>query len=71
MSVRVELKNSTALNISILDMTGREVASINKGNTPTGVTTVSFPLTSIAAGLYQVKVQTTEGNVTQRLSVVK
>jgi hypothetical protein len=63
-------KNGTVV-VNVLDATGRTVATVANGNMTAGAQHVNIPTAALAAGVYSISIQTEEGTLTQRLSVVK
>ena len=57
--------------VNVLDATGRTVAVAADATMAQGAQHVSIPTANLAAGVYNITIQTEEGTLTQRLSVVK
>jgi hypothetical protein len=57
--------------VNVLDATGRTVATVANGTMAAGVQHINIPTAALAAGVYSISIQTEEGALTQRLSVVK
>ena len=70
-TVKVDLNDATSMGIDVIDMAGRTVYSIAPSQKAAGVTEVNIPVGNLAAGIYNVRVQTANGTATERLSVVK
>lgn len=59
------------VNVQVVDLTGRVVATVANETMTTGARKITINTDNLASGVYNVQVQTEEGNFTQRLSVVK
>ena len=59
------------VNVQVVDLTGRVVATVANETMTTGARKITIHTDNLASGVYNVQVQTEEGNFTQRLSVVK
>ncbi len=70
-TVRFELKESANINIEVVDMTGRTVKTVANERMNAGTQQVTIPVTDLASGVYNVRLSTKEGTVTQRLNVIK
>jgi PKD repeat protein len=68
-SVSAILQNEDNLVISVYDVVGREITSIRKGSTYGGL--YNIDLSGNDAGIYFVKVSTTQGNVTKKIILEK
>lgn len=65
------LAKSGTVVVNVLDATGRTVANVANGTMAQGAQHMSIPTATLAAGVYSISIQTEEGTLTQRLSVVK
>ncbi len=65
------LSQKSNVTINVTDALGRTVATVANGMMNQGVQSVDIPTANLSAGVYNVSIQTEEGNLTQRLSVVK
>jgi hypothetical protein len=70
-TIRFTTKNSTSVKIDVIDMMGRTVKTINNISSNAGTHTIDIATGELAPGLYNVKLQTESGAITQRLSVIK
>lgn len=59
------------VSVQVVDLTGRVVATVANETMTAGARKVTINTDNLASGVYNVQVQTEEGNFTQRLSVVK
>lgn len=57
--------------VNVLDAVGRTVSAIADATMVQGAQRLTIPTATLAAGVYNVSIQTEEGTLTQRLSVVK
>jgi hypothetical protein len=62
---------SSHVTISVIDAVGRTVATVADGTLNPGPQRFAIPTNNLAAGSYNVLVQTEAGTLTQRLSVIK
>ncbi len=65
------LNKSSVVAINVVDAVGRTVVVLANGTMQQGIQHISIPTATLAAGAYNIAIQTEEGTVTQRLSVVK
>lgn len=66
-----DLKQRADVTISVLDMTGRVVSLIAQSKFEAGSNKVTINTAAMAAGLYNVRIQSENGAQVERLSVVK
>jgi hypothetical protein len=69
--VRFTLKNASTVNFSVYDVIGREVFTAPAEKMNAGGQQINFSTADLASGMYNVVVRTENGQLTQRLSVVK
>lgn len=69
--INFNLAKASDVNVVVTDMMGRTVQSLNKENFSTGAHKINVDLSAVAAGVYNVTLQTEGGSITTRLSVVK
>ena len=69
--VNFELENNSKVTVEVSDMVGRVVNTIAAGELTSGAQHISIATESLAPGLYNVKVITESGSVTERLTVIK
>ncbi len=65
------LAKANAVTVTVVDGLGRTVSTIANGTLQQGQQRLSIPTAALAAGVYTINIQTEEGSLTQRLSVVK
>lgn len=65
------LNKSSKIVINVTDAAGRTVATIADATLPQGEQKINIPTASLAGGLYNIAIQTEEGTITKRLTVVK
>ncbi|MEI8279370.1 MAG: T9SS type A sorting domain-containing protein [Bacteroidota bacterium] len=70
-TVGFELKNASNVQVEVYDVMGRVVVTAANETMSAGQHFVNVSTANLAAGIYTVKIQTENGNVTDRLSVVK
>lgn len=71
-NIRFSLEKSSNVTVSIMDMSGRTVATINKNNLPAGENTINVSTSDFAAGDYIYIINTTAGGgVASKLTVIK
>ncbi len=70
-SASIQLDAASKVTVEMFDVLGRKIASLPEVKLPAGEHTVQLPLSNLASGLYNVKITTEKGSVTERLSVVK
>ena len=70
-NLKLHLAETTELNIQVTDLTGRSVYSYNAGTQQAGGFNHSISTAALAPGIYNVKIATTAGTQTTRLTVIK
>lgn len=70
-TLEFSLAQNSKVTISLIDPLGRTVDVLADGMMSQGTQQISIPTNNLAAGVYNVSIQTEQGNLTQRLSVVK
>jgi len=65
------LEKGGVVAVNVLDAVGRTVANVANTAMAQGAQHINIPTANLAAGVYNITIQTEEGSVTQRLSVVK
>ncbi|RYD54631.1 MAG: T9SS type A sorting domain-containing protein [Sphingobacteriales bacterium] len=70
-SVVLSLENQSDVQILVIDATGRVVFTKDAKQLAAGTNVIDLPVSTFAAGLYNVKIQTEKGGLVKRLSVVK
>ena len=65
------LTKSAAVRIDVVDNLGRVIATPANGPLNAGARQVTINTADLAAGLYNIVIRTAEGNLTQRLAVVR
>ena len=70
-SARIELSQSSNVSVEVVDVMGRVVAAIPAAQMGAGEHIVTLPVAQLASGVYNVKITTEGGTLTERLSVVK
>jgi hypothetical protein len=68
--VSINLTETTDVTISVLDAMGRVVYNYSNGRTAAGENFFTIPTSNLATGVYNVKVQTSTGSLTQKLNVL-
>ena len=66
-----DLKNKENVQIEVYDMLGRSVYAAPATMMNAGTVRVDIPLSNLATGMYNVKVQTENGTIVEKLNVVK
>jgi len=66
-TIKYTLANASDLNVSVVDVTGKEVYSVNQGTQVAGSHEISFDAASFSNGVYYVTVSTEESVVTKKL----
>jgi hypothetical protein len=69
--VNFELSQETNVGVQVTDAVGRIVYTVPASQLSSGNHNITIPTHNFAAGLYNVSIMTEQGNLTQRLSVVK
>lgn len=69
--VNFYLAQTSNVNVVVTDMMGRTIQSINKQNFEAGKHRLNLDLTNTTNGIYNVSLQTDNGTISTRLSVVK
>ena len=69
--VSFELESRSVVTVQVTDMVGRIIASIPVGELTAGTQHVPVSTENMSAGLYNVRVVTETGSVTERLTVIK
>ena len=70
-SVAFSLQQTSSVQLSVYDAVGHLVYSVPAQNMSAGTQQLTIPTGKLAEGMYNVKIQTANGTVTQRLSVIK
>jgi hypothetical protein len=65
------LNKGGKVTVNVLDAVGRVISTVSNTTMQQGAQHVSIPTSTLAAGVYNISIQTEEGALTQRLSVVK
>jgi hypothetical protein len=65
------LQNDTKVNVEISDVTGRIVSVVPEAAFAAGAQHITVNTTDLAPGVYNVKVNTESGSLTQRLTIAK
>jgi hypothetical protein len=65
------LTTENQIQVMVYDMTGRMVSQIVNAKLSKGSHSYPINTSSLSSGLYNVKIQTEEGSITERLSVIK
>ncbi len=65
------LTNATNVEVKVVDGLGRTVAVVTNENLKSGMHSFQISTASLAAGVYNVMINTAEGTATERLSVIK
>lgn len=69
--LNITLSETTNLHVTVIDELGRTVATVVNKNMNAGTQKIDINTTNLASGVYNVKIETTQGTTTERLSVVK
>ncbi|XZF13349.1 choice-of-anchor J domain-containing protein [Chitinophagaceae bacterium MMS25-I14] len=70
-TARFTLDGSTHVNIQLIDAMGRVVSTVADQSMTAGEQEVKINTSGIASGLYNVRITTEKGSMTERLSVIK
>lgn len=70
-TLEFSLAHNSNVTVSVMDATGRTVSVLADGNMSQGTQKIQVPTANLAAGVYNISIRTEQGNLTQRLSVVK
>jgi hypothetical protein len=70
-SIAFKLESASTVGVQVIDAAGRVVYNVADQMMAAGSQVVEIPTTTLAAGLYTIKVQAEAGAITQRFSVVK
>jgi hypothetical protein len=70
-TLQFSLAQNSKVTIHLIDAVGRTVSALADGMMNQGAHQISIPTNNLAAGVYNISIQTEQGNLTQRLSVVK
>ena len=70
-SIQMELKNNTSISMEIIDMTGKVVYSSPSEELTSGMQSRTISTANFATGIYNVRIQTGTGFVTERLTIAK
>jgi hypothetical protein len=70
-NISFNLTETSNVNVSIVDALGKTVLTIANENMTSGTHEMKVNTTSLASGMYLIKVATNNGTVTERLSVIK
>lgn len=69
-NIDFSLSHSQTASIVLLDMMGRQVATIANNHYQAGVHQLSYNVSSLPAGIYLVRIQSDAGSVTQKVDVL-
>ncbi len=67
----VQLDAASKVSIEVFDITGRVIATVAEQKLAAGEHIIDLPVSNLASGLYNVKISTAKGSITERLSIVK
>jgi alpha-amylase len=70
-TIRMDLKKQSAVLVTIIDMSGREVATLYKGMKPAGKSTFTWQCSTAPAGTYICLVKTPQATWQQKIQVSK
>lgn len=70
-SASVQLDAASKVNIEVSDITGRVIATVAPQTLAAGEHIIGLPVSNLSSGLYNVKISTAKGSVSERLSIVK
>lgn len=70
-TVSFNINETSNVQVSMLDMTGKVVAELFNGNNVSGNQVINIDLSKFNAGLYFVSINSNNGNKTLKLSVIK
>ena len=70
-TINFNLIEANQANVSVIDMTGKTVATVFNGNLAAGAHQFEINVANLATGCYFVQVQTTAGSKTIKLAVTK
>ncbi len=70
-TVSVTVPSATQMRVSLVDLTGREIALISSGHVEAGIQNLTLDGTSIKAGIYFLRVETPAGGVVQKVTLLK
>lgn len=70
-TLEFNLAKANTVTVSVIDALGRTVSTLANGSLQQGAQRMNIPTAALAAGVYTINIQTEEGTITQRLSVVK
>lgn len=70
-TVKFDAGNAENVSVTVTDLTGRTVATVDASTIVKGINTVTCQLGNVAPGLYIVRVSTDAGVTTQKISVTK
>ncbi|MBS1630475.1 MAG: T9SS type A sorting domain-containing protein [Bacteroidetes bacterium] len=70
-NLEFSLAQNSKVTVSVMDAMGRTVSVLADGYMNQGAQKIQIPTANLAAGVYNISIRTEQGNLTQRLSVVK
>ena len=70
-NAKFTLTDASSVTVELLDLTGKTVKTIANQDMTVGTHQVPVNVSSLAAGVYMVKITTDKGSVTERVSVTK
>ncbi|MEL6611479.1 MAG: T9SS type A sorting domain-containing protein [Bacteroidota bacterium] len=70
-TLRFTLPEAGDIDLRVYDLLGRVVTEVASGTHEAGAHTAQFDASALPSGVYLVRLQTPQGNVTQRLTRVR
>lgn len=70
-TVTIDLAQAGVVRLRVIDMLGREVATLLEGSAPAGSTSMVWDSTAQAAGLYIIVADTEKGRTTQAITLIR
>lgn len=70
-NVRFNLTEATKVEVSLVDVVGKTVLNVANENMTSGAHEMKVNTSSLATGMYMIRIATNNGTITERVSVVK
>tara|TARA_B110000261_G_scaffold141402_1_gene162047 strand:- start:355 stop:867 length:513 start_codon:yes stop_codon:yes gene_type:complete len=69
LSIDISSDEASSINVKIIDIMGKVIMDLGSKELQTGLNTISVNTSSLASGMYNVEVSSTEGSVVKRIIV--
>lgn len=71
LTIEIDVQEALTANVSLLDLTGKVINTMNNQRISKGQNSLSFSLEGASAGVHIVNIETAHGNLTKRIVVTK